>query len=63
MKADVYSDEEDDMEVDADALRREELRSARIAKKEDEVAFREEARREEEKRKKKKEKEMRERRI
>ncbi|KLO10833.1 hypothetical protein SCHPADRAFT_942553 [Schizopora paradoxa] len=59
MKADVYSDEEDDMEVDADALRREELRSARIAKKEDEEALREETRHEEEKRRKRKEKERR----
>ncbi|KAL5526729.1 hypothetical protein ACEPAF_8454 [Sanghuangporus sanghuang] len=56
---DVFSDEDDDMEADAEALRREEMRSARIAKKEDELAEEEERRHEEEKRRKKKEKERR----
>ncbi|KAL5485843.1 hypothetical protein ACEPAI_6885 [Sanghuangporus weigelae] len=56
---DVFSDEDDDMEADAEALRREEMRSARLAKKEDELAEEEEKRHEEEKRRKKKEKERR----
>jgi len=63
MAEDVFSDEEDDMEADADDLRREELRSARLARKEDEAALEDEKRHEEEKRKKKKDKDMRERRV
>ncbi|EJD06598.1 SPT2-domain-containing protein [Fomitiporia mediterranea MF3/22] len=59
MQNDVYSDEDDDMEADADALRREEMRSARLAKREDELAAEEEKRHEEEKRRRKKEKERR----
>ncbi|TDL25773.1 hypothetical protein BD410DRAFT_826372 [Rickenella mellea] len=57
VEVDVLSDD-DDMEVDADALRREELRSARLARKEDEMALEEERRHEEEKRRRRKEKEM-----
>ncbi|KAG6817265.1 hypothetical protein H0H87_010926 [Tephrocybe sp. NHM501043] len=53
---DVFSDDED-MEVDASYLEKEELRSARIAKKEDSIAIEEERRREEEKRRRKKQKE------
>jgi len=60
MDREVYSDDED-MEVDASFLEREEARSARIAKKEDELALQEEMRREEEKRRKKKERDVRER--
>ncbi|KAH8118202.1 SPT2-domain-containing protein [Phellopilus nigrolimitatus] len=59
VRNDVFSDEDDDMEVDADALRREEMRSARLAKKEDEAALEDEKRHEEEKRKRKKEKDRR----
>jgi protein SPT2 len=57
----VYSEDED-MEVGASALEREELRSARLARKEDEAALEQEKRHEEEKRRKKKEREMKERR-
>ncbi|EPT01328.1 hypothetical protein FOMPIDRAFT_14044, partial [Fomitopsis schrenkii] len=53
--ADVVSDDED-MEAGASDLEREELRSARIARKEDELAMEEERRHEEEKRRKRKEK-------
>ncbi|KAG6872736.1 hypothetical protein C0995_007057 [Termitomyces sp. Mi166 len=53
---DVFSDDED-MEADASALEREELRSARLAKKEDQLALEEERRHEEVKRRRKKEKE------
>lgn len=60
MERDVLSDDED-MEVDARLLEAEEKRSARIAKKEDELALQEEMRREEEKRRKRKEREARER--
>ncbi|TFK46107.1 hypothetical protein OE88DRAFT_1739738 [Heliocybe sulcata] len=56
----VYSDDED-MEVDARFLEREEARSARIARKEDDLALQEEMRREEEKRRRRKEREARER--
>ncbi|PCH42296.1 hypothetical protein WOLCODRAFT_137828 [Wolfiporia cocos MD-104 SS10] len=56
---DVYSDDED-MEAGARDLEREELRSARIARKEEELALEEERRHEEEKRRRRKEKEMRE---
>lgn len=52
---DVFSDDED-MEADADALEREEMYSARIAKREDLEALEEERRHEEEKRRRKKEK-------
>lgn len=61
VEQDVYSDDED-MEVGAGALEREELRSARLARKEDEAALEQEKRHEEEKRRKKKEREMKERR-
>lgn len=61
VEQDVYSDEED-MEVDAGVLEREELRSARLARKEDEAALEQEKRHEEEKRRKKREREMKERR-
>ncbi|KAG2126758.1 hypothetical protein BD769DRAFT_1357681 [Suillus cothurnatus] len=61
VQQDVYSDDED-MEVGAGVLEREELRSARLAKKEDEAALEQEKRHEEEKRRKKKEREMKERR-
>ncbi|KAH0585491.1 hypothetical protein H2248_008729 [Termitomyces sp. 'cryptogamus'] len=53
---DVFSDDED-MEADASALEREELRSARLAKKEDQLALEDERRHEEEKRRRKKDKE------
>ncbi|TFY52606.1 hypothetical protein EVJ58_g9914, partial [Rhodofomes roseus] len=59
--ADVMSDDED-MEAGASDLEREELRSARIARKEDEIAMEAEKRHEEEKRRKRKEKESRDRR-
>ncbi|KIY44065.1 hypothetical protein FISHEDRAFT_62267 [Fistulina hepatica ATCC 64428] len=55
---DVYSDDED-MEVDASAVEREEKFSARLAKKEDMEALEEERRHEEEKRRRKKEMEKR----
>ncbi|KAG2369137.1 hypothetical protein BDR07DRAFT_853435 [Suillus spraguei] len=61
VEQDVYSDDED-MEVGAGVLEREELRSARLARKEDEAALEQEKRHEEEKRRKKKEREMKERR-
>ncbi|KAG2060879.1 hypothetical protein BDR06DRAFT_947427 [Suillus hirtellus] len=61
VERDVYSDEED-MEVDASVLEREELRSARLARKEDEAALEQEKRHEEEKRRKKREREMKEKR-
>ncbi|KAI0784275.1 SPT2 chromatin protein-domain-containing protein [Abortiporus biennis] len=51
---DVFSDDED-MEADAGAVMREEARSARLARKEDEIAMEEERRYEEEKRRRKKE--------
>jgi len=54
---DVLSDDED-MEADADALAREEFRSAQAAKREDEAALAEEKRHEEEKRRKRKQREM-----
>ncbi|KAF8557115.1 hypothetical protein OG21DRAFT_1475651 [Imleria badia] len=53
---DVMSDDED-MEADASALMKEELRSARLAKREDEIALEEEKRHEEEKRRRKRERE------
>lgn len=58
IERDVLSDDED-MEADAFDVEREELRSTRIAKKEDELAMQEEKRREEEKKRKRKEKEKR----
>ncbi|KAG2145387.1 uncharacterized protein EDB93DRAFT_1152197 [Suillus bovinus] len=61
VEQDVYSDDED-MEVGAGVLEREELRSARLARKEDEAALEQEKRHEEEKRRKKREREMKERR-
>lgn len=61
VERDVYSDDED-MEVGAGVLEREELRSARLARKEDEAALEQEKRHEEEKRRKKKERELKERR-
>lgn len=61
VEQDVYSDDED-MEVGAGVLEREELRSARLARKEDEAALEQEKRHEEEKRRRKKEREMKERR-
>jgi len=56
----VLSDDED-MEADAGAVMKEEMRSARLAKREDEIALEEEKRYEEEKRRRKREREMRER--
>ncbi|KAF9223894.1 hypothetical protein BS17DRAFT_781364 [Gyrodon lividus] len=53
---DVVSDDED-MEADADAVMREEMRSARLARREDDQAFEEEKRHEEEKRRRKRERE------
>lgn len=61
VEQDVYSDDED-MEVGAGVLEREELRSARLARREDEAALEQEKRHEEEKRRRKKEREMKERR-
>jgi protein SPT2 len=61
VRRDVLSDDED-MEVDASILEREELRSSRIARKEEEEALEAERYHEHEKRKRKKEKEMRDRR-
>ncbi|KAG1779082.1 hypothetical protein EV702DRAFT_1090026 [Suillus placidus] len=61
VEQDVYSDDED-MEVGAGVLEREELRSARLARKEDEAALEQERRHEDEKRRKKKERDMKERR-
>ncbi|KAH7884489.1 hypothetical protein F5I97DRAFT_1889869 [Phlebopus sp. FC_14] len=58
---DVLSDDED-MEADASAVMREELRSTRLARHEDDLALEEEKRHEEEKRRRKREREMRERR-
>ncbi|TCD70202.1 hypothetical protein EIP91_004382 [Steccherinum ochraceum] len=55
---DIDSDE-DDMEADARDLEREEMASARIARREDELALEEERRHEEEKRRKRKEKDRR----
>jgi len=49
------------MEADAGAVMKEEMRSARLAKREDEIALEEEKRYEEEKRRRKREREMRER--
>jgi protein SPT2 len=60
VQRDVLSDEED-MEVDARYLEKEERISARIAQKEDLEAVEAERRHEEEKRRKRKEKEARER--
>ncbi|KAF8123476.1 hypothetical protein EV363DRAFT_774342 [Boletus edulis] len=57
---DVLSDDED-MEVDASMVMQEELRSTRLAKREDEIALEEEKRYEEEKRRRKREREIRER--
>lgn len=56
MRRDVFSDDED-MEADAHDLEREEMRSARLARKEDVEAEMEEKRREEEKRRRKRERE------
>ncbi|KIK91600.1 hypothetical protein PAXRUDRAFT_621660 [Paxillus rubicundulus Ve08.2h10] len=53
---DVLSDDED-MEADADVVMREEMRSARLAKREDEQALEAEKRHEEEKRRRKRERE------
>jgi len=53
LEKDVQSDEDEDMEACGEDLWREELRSARIAKKEDQEAEEEERRREEEKRRRK----------
>ncbi|KAG6333675.1 hypothetical protein ID866_5418 [Astraeus odoratus] len=61
MSRDIDSDD-DDMEADASAVMKEELRSTRLAKREDELALLEEKRHEEEKRRRKREKEMKERR-
>lgn len=58
---DVYSDDED-MEAGARDLESEELYSAKIARREDEMAIEEEKRHEEEKRRRKKERDFRERR-
>ncbi|KAI6108164.1 hypothetical protein EDD16DRAFT_25364 [Pisolithus croceorrhizus] len=58
---DIDSDD-DDMEADASAVMTEELRSSRLAKREDELALLEEKRREEEKRRRKREREVREKR-
>ncbi|KAI1797333.1 hypothetical protein LXA43DRAFT_983891 [Ganoderma leucocontextum] len=58
IERDVVSDDED-MEADVFDVEREELRSTRIAKKEDELALQEEKRREDEKKRKRKEKEKR----
>ncbi|KAL4072612.1 SPT2 chromatin protein-domain-containing protein [Scleroderma yunnanense] len=58
---DIDSDD-DDMEADASALMKEELRSARLAKREDELALLEEKRHEDEKRRRKREREMKEKR-
>ncbi|KAI6042925.1 SPT2 chromatin protein-domain-containing protein [Pisolithus marmoratus] len=58
---DIDSDD-DDMEADASAVMKEELRSARFAKREDELALLAEKRHEEEKRRRKREREARERR-
>ncbi|KIM68496.1 hypothetical protein SCLCIDRAFT_84903, partial [Scleroderma citrinum Foug A] len=55
---DIDSDD-DDMEADASVLMKEELRSARLAKREDELALLEEKRHEEEKRRRKRERDMR----
>lgn len=60
VKRDVMSDDEE-MEADAIALQREEFRSTRMAKKEDEAALEAERRHEMEKRRRKREKEPRER--
>ncbi|KAG6370838.1 hypothetical protein JVT61DRAFT_11050 [Boletus reticuloceps] len=57
---DVLSDDED-MEVDASMVMQEELRSTRLAKREDEIALEAEKRYEEEKRRRKREREIRER--
>jgi len=57
---DVLSDDED-MEADADDLMKEEMRSARLAKREDEMALEEEKRHEDEKRRRKRERDIRER--
>ncbi|KAG8213458.1 hypothetical protein J3R82DRAFT_11975 [Butyriboletus roseoflavus] len=53
---DVLSDDED-MEADASAVMKEEMRSTRLAKREDEIALEEEKRHEEEKRRRKRERE------
>ncbi|KAI6123311.1 SPT2 chromatin protein-domain-containing protein [Pisolithus thermaeus] len=58
---DIDSDD-DDMEADASAVMTEELRSSRLAKREDELALLEEKRHEEEKRRRKREREVREKR-
>ncbi|KIK24061.1 hypothetical protein PISMIDRAFT_29239 [Pisolithus microcarpus 441] len=58
---DIDSDD-DDMEADASAVMTEELRSSRLAKREDEIALLEEKRHEEEKRRRKREREVREKR-
>ncbi|KIJ67037.1 hypothetical protein HYDPIDRAFT_26446 [Hydnomerulius pinastri MD-312] len=55
---DVMSDDED-MEADVSAVMREEMRSARFAKHEDDLAMEEEKRHEEEKRRRKRERERR----
>lgn len=55
---DTFSDDED-MEADASAMEREEMISARIARKEEELAMEEERRHEEEKRRKRKERDRR----
>lgn len=54
MSRDVFSDDED-MEADASALEREEMKSALIGKREDDLALVEERRREEEKKRRKRE--------
>lgn len=60
---DRFSDEEEDLDMEADArsVLKEEARSARLAMREDEDALAEEKRHEEEKKRKKKERERRER--
>ncbi|KAH9926832.1 hypothetical protein B0H21DRAFT_781332 [Amylocystis lapponica] len=62
IERDVMSDDED-MEADALSVEKEELRSARLARKEDETALEEERRHEEEKRRRRREKELREKRA
>jgi len=57
---DVLSDDED-MEADMSAVMREEMRSTRLARREDEIALEEEKRHEEEKRRRKRERDIRER--
>jgi len=57
MNKNVYSDDESDMEADASEVLKEEMRSTRLAAKEDEEEFRRMQEHEEMKRRRKKEKE------